>query len=356
MLTLAAYFHALDPFILRISGDLGIRWYGAAYITGFVVAYLILQRLAKRRLILIPESRVYDAMVWLVLGTIAGGRLGYALVYDQPLLYTFKPAFPFWSLLAINQGGMASHGGMVGLAVACWRISRGWPDDTGRIVGKAPVLHIMDCAALLAPFGIFFGRIANFINGELLGKVVSPPGTPGPWWSVQYPQELLDRLSSPERLIQTPEQWARIDALSQTVAPDQSTGRRMEALARSYGRYQQELAPLLSSRHPSQIYQAIAEGLILTLVLWLLWLKPRKAGLYTAFFLIVYGVGRVLTEFIRLPDAQLAVQRFAGLSRGQWLSMGMVLIGGLLLAWVQSRPRPRFGARPSPVPMPVPAP
>ncbi|MBY0260908.1 MAG: prolipoprotein diacylglyceryl transferase, partial [Phycisphaerales bacterium] len=300
----------------------------------------------------IPQERVYDAMVWLVLGTIAGGRLGYALVYDRPLLYTFGPSFPFWSLLAINQGGMASHGGMVGLALACWRISRGWRDDAGRPVGQAPVLHIMDCAALVAPFGIFFGRIANFINGELLGKIVTPPGTPGPWWSVQYPQELLDRAKASERLIQTPEQWTQIDALAEIAAPGQELPRQMSVLAHSYGRYQQELAPLLSSRHPSQIYQALAEGLIVALILWLVWLKPRKAGLMTALFLIIYGVLRILTEFIRLPDAQLAVQRIAGLSRGQWLSVGMLVVGGLVLAWVQSRPRPRFGGWLGPVSKP----
>jgi phosphatidylglycerol:prolipoprotein diacylglycerol transferase len=352
MLTLAAYFHDLDPFLVRFSGDFGVRWYGLAYIAGFVAAYLILVRLARRGLILIPTDRVYDAMVWLVLGTIAGGRLGYALFYDPGfrLLTTFSPSFPFWSLLRLNEGGMASHGGMVGLALACWRISRGWPGPAGEPPARAPLLHVMDFVALVAPIGILFGRLANFINGELLGRIVSPPGTPGPWWSVQFPHELTEPA---RRLQQTPEQWAAIESLAAKSFPRLRPDDALHALAHSAGRFRQELTPLLSSRHPSQLYQALAEGLVLGAILWLLWARPRRPGVVAAAFLIIYGVLRVLTEIVRLPDPQL--ERIAGLSMGQWLSVVMVLVGaGVLVVSLRSARPPVGGWLTGPTPVPPP--
>src|SRR5690606_39285399 len=108
-------------------------------------------------------------------------------------------SFPWWGVLMIQRGGMASHGGMIGLAVGAWRASRGWKMEDGAIAGRCSPLHMMDVIALGGVWGITFGRIANFINGELLGRVVEPPralgGGDGPWWGVRYPQELLERWS-----------------------------------------------------------------------------------------------------------------------------------------------------------------
>lgn len=332
MSLLAAWFHDLDPFIVRISGDIGIRWYGASYVAGFFIAYLLLRLLARRRWLAIPEERVADAMMWLVGGVIVGGRLGYMLVYDPALLTMFDSSFPFWGGFAITKGGMASHGGIVGVTIAAIRVSRGWRTPDGQIVGRCSVWHVFDAAALVCTPGLGLGRLANFINGELLGRIHSPPGTPGPWWTVQFPRELTDR---PAPL--TPEQQAQLmDLVHRASGLD---GRRGLAwLVDHAGRFETELRPLLSSRHPSQLYQMAADGPILGGLLWLMWwLGPhrsgrRRDGLIGPVFLIGYGVLRVITEIWRLPDAQFGdAGRVYGLSRGQWLSVAMALVGVILL-------------------------
>lgn len=365
MPTLAAYFHTLSPFIVRFTDSFGLRWYGTAYLAGFLVAYLVLVRLARKKLILLPPERVGDAMLWLIGGTLVGGRVGYAVFYDPTfhLLTGFSKAFPFWDFLAINKGGMASHGGMIGLGIGCWRISRGWRDDVGRVQGRSSVLHVMDYTALVAPFGVFLGRIANFVNGELLGAIVAKPGTQGPWWSVQYPQELewhsiekstLSIVPS-TRLAQTPEQWSSLLELSARLAPPPSADPRiprdvalaeslsagMDYLATSAGKYAEQLKPLIAARHPTQFYQAFAEGAVVGVVLWVLWAKPRKPGVITAAFFMTYGLGRIVTELYRLPDVQMS--RYAGLSMGQWLSVGMVVVGGALLWYATTRPAQKLG-------------
>ncbi len=349
MTTLAARFHDFNPFVLRISGDFGIRWYGVAYLSGFLVAYLLLRRLSIKGRCAIPIHRIPDAMMWLIGGVLVGGRLGYMAVYDPKLFVTFYDSIPFWGGLAINHGGMASHGGMVGVIVAAWRISRGWkePSPAGsesRIVGRCSVWHVFDLVALISPAGLFFGRLANFINGELLGRIYSPPGVEGPWWTVQFPQELTER-PPPLDAAQT----AHLHALLEQVSPGSTSAgpkaieRATQTLVTHAAEFKDQIKPLLSSRHPSQLYQAAAEGLVLGAVLWLIWwLRPARRGLVGAAFLITYGVLRVVTEFWRLPDAQFGDHgRIHGLSRGQWLSVAMVAIGvGLAVYRLTRKPDP----------------
>ncbi len=335
MTLLAAWFHDLDPFIVRFSGEWGIRWYGVSYLAGFLVAYLTLRGLARRGLAAVPVDRVADAMMWLIGGAVIGGRLLYILVYDRSLLTEVTSTFPFWGGLAINRGGMASHGGIIGVILAAVRISRGWRMPDGTLVGRCSVWHAFDLVALMCPAGLMFGRIANFINGELLGRIHSPPGIPGPWWTVQFPSELLEH--SPTL---TPEQTTRLHALVETVAPGATTGgpRAMRAglarLVENAAAFKGQLSDLLSSRHPSQLYQAAAEGLVLGAVLWLVWsIRGARQGVVGAAFLVTYGLLRILTEFWRLPDAQFVTDgRIYGLSRGQWFSVVMVAAGLLMLA------------------------
>ena len=348
MFTLAAWLHNFSPFIIRFSDSFGIRWYGVAYLTGFIIAYFILVHLAKRGLTLIPAERVGDAMLWLIGGTLVGGRLGYVLFYQPDLLTRHLNHAPYWGLLAINEGGMASHGGMIGLTLACWRISRGWKEQSGRIIGRAPLLHVMDMVGLVAPFGVFLGRLANFVNGELLGKIVTPPGVEGPWWTVQYPQELElpnvgKRVQVPA--LQDPDAAEKLLKLLREVAPDRTfdDGIRILIGQAKESQVAAQLKPLLSSRMPSQLFQAFAEGVVIAVLLWALWLKPRKAGVITGVFFISYGVLRILTEIWRLPDAQFEVGRPFGLSRGQWLSVAMLVVGFGLLAWIRTQPLPKFG-------------
>lgn len=343
-MTLAAWLHTLSPIVWGITDTIAIRWYGLAYLAGFAIGYFILLALAKRRLIAIPAERIGDAIMWLVLGVLIGGRLGYVTFYDQSALTTFTKSFPFWGVFAIHKGGMAFHGGLIGVILAAWRISRGWKDpQTGQVVGRCSPLHMMDIGGLISPFGLCFGRIANFINGELLGRVVSPPGTPGPWWSVQYPHELHaintvfpdGRVDADAGAVSLTQEQGRelYGLLSQVGAPTDSIARKIDLLVQHARDFAPQLKPLISSRHPSQLYQAVFEGLILGGALWLLWWKPRKPGFIGGWFLIIYGVLRIVAEFYRLPDAQFANGRPGGLSRGQWLSAAMVLAGvGLLTA------------------------
>jgi len=348
--SLAAWLHDLDPFALRIAGDFGIRWYGLAYIGGFVAAWIIWRMLGRRGLTPLRPERVSDAMVAIVLGVLVGGRLGYVLFYQPSLLIDFSPSFPFWGVLAINRGGMASHGGMLGLIAASWWIGR-----TERI----PPLHMLDLLCLVGPIGAFLGRLANFVNGELLGRVIAPPGEAGPWWSVRFPQELLTG-HAPEL---TFEQQSRLLDALRRVAPTE-TERALEsgaslapavekliaAVQNNVAGVQEQIAPLLAARHPSQLYQAAAEGPVLMLALWLVWMRPRKPGVVTAVFLITYGALRVLTEIPRLPDDHLANQYILGLSRGQLLSCAMVLAGAILLPILLKRDVPRLGGWRTPRP------
>jgi len=330
---LAAYFNALDPIAVQL-GPLAIRWYGLAYVLGFTGGYFLLVRLAKRGLIDLPHHRVADALLLLVLGVLLGGRLGYALVYDRGLLTGVSSSFPFWSLLAIHKGGMASHGGIAGVGVACWFISRGFrrSDNPALREGQTSFLHVTDIVSLCGPIGIFFGRLANFINGELLGQIVAGPGKPAPWWSVRYPQEL----GTAQAPALDPQQQGALTALVDKVAsPMDGYNAGLARLVASAGRYRAELEPLVSARHASQLYQAVGEGLLVGVVVWLIAAKRRSPGVVTAWWLITYAVARVVTEIWRLPDAQFAQGRPMGLSRGQWLSVAMAVVGAGILLWVR---------------------
>lgn len=323
MLTLGAWTHDLSPYVWRISGDFGIRWYGISYLAGFIAGYLMLKLMARKGWVRVPTAAVMDFILAAVLGTIIGGRLGYVLIYRLELLWEFRPTLPWWGVLDVAHGGMASHGGMIGMIIACVIFSRklvraGFKDATP--------LHLMDCLCLICPPGLFFGRIANFINGELLGATVADPGKPSPWWSVRFPQELRDE---PLRYPHTQEQQDAISALVDSAGG--SLDAVIDRIQHGDTTLRDSLGQYLYARHPSQIYQAIAEGIVLLLVLWWVWRKPRKPGVMVATFFITYGIGRIATEHWRLPDTHLAVQRWLGLSRGQWLSVVMVVAGCILL-------------------------
>lgn len=359
-ITLAAWLHDLSPFAIRFSPTFGLRWYGLSYVCGFIVGWWLLRRLSSKGSTPLSAQRIADAMILLMMGVVIGGRLGYVLIYDQSLLWSFSNSFPWWGVLRLNEGGMASHGGMVGLCVSTWLIARGPKDASGNRAERVPWLHVMDLVALAATPGLFFGRIANFVNGELLGKVVAKPGEPAPWWAVRFPQERLDwwLVEGPpdqphgHAAPLTPEQNQQLDSLlSRHALPSDNAlsayERTLDGLANGPAKASAEIArdlePLISARHPSQIYQAVAEGVIIGIVLWFIWRSPRRPGVVLAWFLILYGVLRVVTEFWRLPDSHLLVARYLGLSRGQWLSALMVLIGAALLMFVLKRSSPVIG-------------
>ncbi|MEM9165936.1 MAG: prolipoprotein diacylglyceryl transferase [Planctomycetota bacterium] len=344
MPTLAAWLHDLDPYLVRFSANLGIGWYGLSYIAGFAIGWLLLRWLAKRGAVLLPSDRALDAVMIAAAGVFVGGRLGYVAFYQPSLLWTFTADPPFWGLLATNRGGMASHGGMLGVLVAgIWiarMIRRARPQ-----LPRVPLLHVADMLVLIAPPGLFLGRLANFINGELLGKVVARPGEAAPWWSVRYPQELWTEYDLGLRTEAQESELVRL--ADQYRLPDQPLEAGLETaltqLRSGAPGLSEQLAPLVSARHPSQLYQAVTEGLLVLAVLWLIARKPTRPGVITGAFLIAYGIVRIATEFVRLPDAHFAVPQPLGLSRGQWLSAAMVVAGTVTIVLVMRAKRDKLG-------------
>jgi phosphatidylglycerol:prolipoprotein diacylglycerol transferase len=361
---LGAWVHDIDPWLVRFPGWSplqGIRWYGTSYALGFLVGFLVLRWLAKRGAILIPKARVADVVIMFAFGAVIGGRLGYAVFYQPELFWTFESTLPWWGLLDLSSGGMASHGGMLGVALAALLISRGFKDDKGVRQGRCSFWHVIDAGVLSAPFGLLFGRLANFINGELLGRIVAMPGEKGPWWSVRFPQEIEfteggGLYSRPIAMLPEPQSQQMYAGLVETVRDYRmsSTDSDVTALMRMIETIQsgsgesaleaaRALEPYLAARAPSQLLQALAEGVVVGLIVWFVARLPRKPGVITAWFLVSYGALRIATEVVRLPDAHFEVGRPGGLSRGQWLSLVMILGGLALLAFAARRGRERIG-------------
>ncbi|MBX3363300.1 MAG: prolipoprotein diacylglyceryl transferase [Phycisphaeraceae bacterium] len=345
-MTLAAWLHNLDPVLWQPFSWLTIRWYGIAYLLGFFVAYLLLRWLSRRGATPIPRVRAADVIITAALAAVVGGRLGYVLFYKPQALVTFYAQFPYWDILKLWGGGMASHGGMIGVLIAAWIVSRGFPRPDGTREGRTHVLHVLDRLALIAPPGLLLGRLANFVNGELLGRIVAPAGAPAPWWAVKYPQEVLER---PLELSQ--EQWIGLsramgvpllDADNSSDRFDAAYQQLVQALHEGSAHAATVLHQYLNARHPSQLYQAAAEGVVLGVVVWVIAYRPRRAGVTAAWFLMVYGALRIVTEFWRLPDSHLLTARIAGLSRGQWLSATMIVMGAWLLWHVHRKGTPMF--------------
>jgi phosphatidylglycerol---prolipoprotein diacylglyceryl transferase len=314
-MTLATWLHNLSPILIDI-GPVPIRWYGLSYLAGFFVAYLLVKRVCRVGVSTLQPQHTTDLVVAVAIGIILGGRLGYVLLYQPSLIGEFTKSAPFWGVLAINKGGMASHGGMIGGMLGCLYFARRHKHDA---------LHLIDLLAFGAPLGVFFGRVANFINGELLGRPCKPDFP----LAVKFPQEMFEPT------------FTRLDEVYASLPPpgtvmpgltrwDAST---VVHLIQSGNRSVINVVePLLTARHPSQLYAAVLEGLVVFAVLAIVWAKPRSPGLVAGVFAMVYAVMRIIDEFFRSPDAHLLDKEFATLNitRGQWLS-GLLLIFGVLL-------------------------
>ncbi|HVK60454.1 MAG TPA: prolipoprotein diacylglyceryl transferase, partial [Bdellovibrionales bacterium] len=282
----SAWVHNLDPFLIQLSGSLGIRWYGMAYLAAFVVGAMIMIFLAKRGRRTISPDQVTDYITYCVLGTMIGGRLGYAVFYSPDLLTDFSPTtifgheIPFWGVLKVWEGGMASHGGMIGVFCAALLFARRH---------KLDWRHLGDLTVLGGSVGFFFGRIANFINGELFGRAASPDVK----WAVKFPSETFLWLQH-DKGLSIPEFEGQTNLLSKLSETVQKAGVNIEqwnawlSEVRTSGnaRYQiqtvlnnivdqiqngnealrETLGQVLTPRHPSQLYAALLEGLLLFLV------------------------------------------------------------------------------------------
>jgi phosphatidylglycerol---prolipoprotein diacylglyceryl transferase len=290
---LAYYVHHLNPFLIRFYDQFGIRWYGVAYLCGFIAAFYLLKWLARKGYGSLAEGQVADFTFYAALfGVLLGGRLGYVLFYRPEMLTD-----PI-SILRVTDGGMASHGGIIGLFIFSWIYARRH---------KISWTGIGDNLVAVAPIGLLFGRIANFINGELWGHPTNVP------WAVQFPSELLD---SPDKA------QAAIDQCS-ALSPNLDSVNAIIDATRSNPQVREILSHILTPRHPSQLYEALLEGVLLFVCLITIRLRFRKPdGLTTGCFFLLYPIMRIIGETFRVPDAPLT----GPFTRGQFLSLFMFLI------------------------------
>lgn len=335
--------HDLSPFLWQISGDFGVRWYGLSYMVGFILAYLIMGWIASRQKMGMTKEMVGDFITYCAIGTLVGGRLGYVIFYSPDLILNFRAGFPFWGVLAVNEGGMASHGGMIGLVVAAVLYS--WKTGINQ-------LYLFDLMVVSGPLGVAFGRIANFINGELVGRTVDPSfplAVKFPNDILQWPNESLaaaDKLQGLASVVEKIPGLSKDQYLEKLQQISSSANAKnyvidvmykvIEAIQNGNLAAKEAIGPLLEARHPSQLYAAFGEGFMVFLVLFLFWRKPKKPGLVGALFVVLYAVTRIITEQFRLPDAHIGFQMF-GLTRGQWLSVVMLVIGLLLMFYWSRR-------------------
>jgi len=252
-------FPEIDPVIFSI-GFVKIRWYGLMYVIGFVLAWWLARKRATASWSIIKPGQVDDLIFFCMLGVIVGGRLGYCVVYGWSDLIS-DPLYIF----RITEGGMSFHGGLAGVMVAMWLFSR-------RLGVR--MWGIWDFVAPLAPLGLFFGRVGNFINGELWGKPTDVA------WAFNVNGAVL---------------------------------------------------------HPSQLYEALLEGLALFVILWTFSSKQRPYMSVSGLFLLFYGLFRLLVEFYRVPDAHLDYLALGWVTMGQVLSMPMILLGAAMLIMAYHR-------------------
>lgn len=264
-------YQMLDPIAFQV-GPFAVRWYGLAYIAGFICAFLVIANLAKRWKVRVDENSFFTIVFAVIIGVILGGRLGYVLFYGDGY-YLQHPE----KILAFNEGGMSFHGGLIGVLAGGMIAAK---------ITRIPFLTLADMGCVGAAIGLFFGRCANFVNGELWGAPTDLP------WGVVF------------------------------------------------GGAAGEVA-----RHPSQLYEALLEGVVIFVVLFALSRKkpPLPRGTHFGLFLIMYGTFRFLVEFIREPDVQLGYLWGGWLTMGQLLSLPLVIAGIAILIYALKMKLPQQG-------------
>jgi phosphatidylglycerol---prolipoprotein diacylglyceryl transferase len=310
---LAYYLHTLSPFIWEITPGFGPRWYGFAYVLAFLAGYLVYHWLAQRGYSQLPPAQVADFITWAALfGVLLGGRLGSMLFYNwtgfihDPLIF-----FRVW------EGGMASHGGILGLTLfTLWFARRHHLSWTS----------IGDSLCVVAPIGLFFGRLANFVNGELYGRAA-----PGISWAVQFPKEIYDDPALAARAASLLQQDPAVAAYAGKLSLPEA----IVAAAHGDEHVRQVLRAILTPRYPSQLIEAALEGVVLFCALWALRTLVRvPRGVITGAFFILYALLRIAGEQFRQPgsDSPFAFA-FGFLTYGQLLSLFLILIGIAFLIW-----------------------
>lgn len=267
-----------DPVAIHLFGPIAIRWYALSYIVGFALFIFLGRKRIRQTIAPVNVQQLDDLLVWGVIGVILGGRIGYVLFYNfQQYLHKPLDIFKIW------EGGMSFHGGFLGVVLAMVLFSK---------KNKINTLKLLDFIAPLVPLGLASGRIGNFINGELWGRVTDP----NHFWAMGFPQAYQDDMQLSQHNKQYLQWFEQFHMLP---------------------------------RHPSQLYQFALEGITLFIIVWFFSKKPRPTGQVSALFLFGYGFFRFIAEFARQPDAQLGLLNF-GLSMGQWLSIPMMIMGILM--------------------------
>jgi phosphatidylglycerol:prolipoprotein diacylglycerol transferase len=312
-MVLAYYLHTLSPFIWEITPGFGPRWYGFAYVLAFLCGYRIYLWLSRRGYSELPPEQVGDFITWAALfGVLLGGRLGSMLFYNgKEWLHDPLMIFRVW------EGGMSSHGGILGLMLfTLWFAKRHHLSWTS----------IGDNLCVVAPVGLFFGRIANFINGELYGRPA-----PGVSWAVQFPKEIYDNPALAARA----EAMLSDDPAVAVYAGKLSLPEAIVNAARTSPHAREVLRTILTPRYPSQLIEALLEGVVLFCALWALrTLVKLPRGVITGAFFILYALLRIAGEQFRQPgsDSPFAFA-FGFLTYGQLLSLFLIVIGAVFLAW-----------------------
>jgi phosphatidylglycerol:prolipoprotein diacylglycerol transferase len=304
---LSYYLHKLDPFIFRLWDNIGPRWYGMAYVLAFISGFVLLKFLSKRGYLDLSESAVGDFVTWVALfGVMIGGRLGYVFFYRPEMLRD-----PL-SILRVWEGGMSSHGGILGVVLFSLYYSRRH---------KISWTNLGDNLVVAVPIGLFLGRCANFINGELYGRAAEVP------WAVQFPKELLEPGHAAEA--------DRVLTAAQQIDPNFGSIDGIVDAVRSNPQIETLLRGVLTPRHPSQLYEALLEGVALFIILWFVRTRMRTPnGVLTGLFLICYSVFRIIVECFREPDAAL----IGPFTRGQFFSFFVIILGTAFIFAAKRRP------------------
>lgn len=268
---LNAIYRALDP-VAFVIGPFAVRWYGIAYVLGFVLCAALIYATARKWRLNFDDDALMTIVLCVVVGVILGARLGYVAFYGEAD-YLANPL----EILAFNHGGMSFHGGLAGALIA---------GVVASLLTKIPFLTLADLGCMAAPIGLFFGRCANFVNGELWGAPTDLP-------------------------------WGVVFGGSAGMMP----------------------------RHPSQLYEALLEGVLLFAIMMILRRRkpPCPQGTFLGVFLVVYGVCRFVLEFIRQPDAQLGYLWGGWLTMGQLLSVPLILAGVAVLVFALKNRKPQQG-------------
>ncbi|SHK20150.1 phosphatidylglycerol:prolipoprotein diacylglycerol transferase [Rubritalea squalenifaciens DSM 18772] len=321
---LATYIHDLDPVIFSITDSIKLRWYGLAYLLAFVVGYYLLKWLGNKKLWVLPGNQAGDFIAYAAFfGVFLGGRIGNVLIYQRAeLMEDPSMIFRVW------EGGMASHGGILGLMIFTLVYSR---------MKKVSWTGLGDALCVVAPLGLMFGRIANFINGELYGRIDR-----GFAWAMKFPETMWEP-GAPESERVSQAMLAAVDAdprgtyakfyneMGQGIGPETGALNREALLQgiRESDKVKEAVGQYLEPRYPSQLFQAALEGLALFLILFAVRMKfPKLAhGVLTGLFFIFYAIFRISMENFREPEIVNRSYFGIEITEGQFWSIFMIFIG-----------------------------